>query len=335
MLPFLPTSAEPYLPHRHGELYNFQVGEGMRHHFCSAECLDESFMGLFQLIDGPARGAIMKKLAQQRTAVETQWCTALPTIPPDLVLKAIALEIRTSNPKMRDYHSRNGHKAFGVRTPKQKLKVLEAFKPTKRALEIDAECAQLAELASSLLLDYSPFNIDATLVKDTVKRLWDVHQTIVLNVPENKTLDHYMTHGKTIDETASQDPNSKTQGGEVHIGLSKEDRAMLNASNKEIKISGAGDLHLVWQPVASAVYTGQAHINHSCVPNVHYSTIDNHSHQIDVVAARPISAGEQICASYLDTDLLTLPAASRKAHLINSFGFSCECPACTASNAKK
>lgn len=304
----------------------------MRHHFCSAECLDDSYMNYFQLIDGASRVNMMKKMVQQRQQIESEWCTALPTIPPELVLKAIALEIKTSNPKMREYHARGGNKPFAVRTPKNKLKVLESYKPTKRPLEIDAHCAHLAEFASTLLLDYSPFNIDPPLIVDTVRRLWDVHQTIVLNVPDDKTLDYYMANGSSESTTpgsSTSDPASRD--GDIKIGLSKDDRAMLNTSDKEIKVSGAGDLHLVWQPVASAVYTGQAYINHSCIPNIHYSTIDNHSHQLDVVAARPISAGEQLCASYLDTALLTLPTASRKAQIASTFGFSCECPACTAS----
>lgn len=325
----------------------------MRHHFCSAECLDHGYMNYFQLIDIESRAGLMEKLVKQKQALDADWGTVLPTIPPELILKAIAMEILASNPKLRTYHSRPGSRAFAERTSKHKLKVLEAFKPTKRRLEIDQQCAHLAEYASRLLLDYSPFNIDQRLVLDTAKRLWDVHQTIVLNVPEDKTLDNYIANGSSTpslsDTSASNGSNSSTvsatngnqispngsndDAAQIKIGLSKEDRDLLNLSDKEIKVAGAGDLHLVWQPVASAVYTGQAHINHSCVPNVHYSTIDNHIHQLDVVAARPIAAGEQICASYLDTSLLTLPAATRKAHLLNNFGFDCECPACVASKS--
>lgn len=305
----------------------------MRHHYCSAECLDSAYMNFFQLVDQPSRKGLMKGLAQQRTKIEADWCTALPTIPPELVLKAITTEILTANPNLKPFAKSvayNGiaRQPVGTRTPKHKLKVLEQFKPTKRDMsEIEPLCTDLADYASSLLLDYSPFLIDARLIYDTIKRLWDAHQTIVMNVPGGKTLDHYISNGGTATE-ASETDNAVSETEKL-IKLSKEDRAMLDESNKEIKVSGAGDLHIVWHPVASAVYTGQSYINHSCSPNIYYSTIDNHTHQLDVVAARPIEAGEELCASYLDMSILALPAPSRRAHIISQFGFSCECPLCT------
>lgn len=311
VVPFFPKDVSPHLPKRYPELYNYQLGEGDRHHYCSAECLDQAYMNFFQLIDGSARARMMKELVSKKKSLDSEWCTALPTIPPDLVLKALAMEILALNPKLRPYHSRDG-KPTSSRTPKQKLKVLESFKPTKRSMvDLGPLCEMLAQYANTLLMDFSPFEIDSNLILDTIKRIMDHHQVIVINVHQGMSLEKYMASGS----------------------LTQEDVALMEQSDKEIKVSGAGDLHLAWHPVASAVYTAQSLLNHSCTPNVYYSTMNNMTHQLDVVATRPIAVGEEIRASYIDASLLTLPTSSRKAHITTSFGFTCECPAC--SIAKK
>jgi len=266
-------------------------------------------MSYFQLIDGPARARMMKELVEKRQRMDSEWCTALPTIPPELVLKTLAMEIRALNPKLRAFHSRDGRPASN-RTPKQRLKILESFKPTKRSMaDVQPLCEEMADYASLMLLDFSPFNIESTLILDTIKRLMDHHQVIVLNVHQDKSLERYMASDS----------------------ITREDKQLMEESDKEIKVSGAGDLHLAWHPVASAVYTAQSLLNHSCAPNVYYSTINNSSHQMDVIAATPIAAGQEITTSYIDQNLLTLPTPSRRAHISSSFGFLCECPACTVT----
>jgi hypothetical protein len=313
VLPFFPTNVTPHLPRRYPQVYNYPHMEGSKHHFCSAECLDHTYMDFYQLIEGPPRASIAAELAQRKQRIDSEWCVALPTIPPDLVIKAICLEIKATNQKLRAFHHRSGNKPPFARTPKNRLKVLENFRPTKRSMiDIEPLCKSLAEYLTDLLLDFSPFAIDSSLVLDTIKRLLDYHQTIVLNVHEEKSIERYM---------ASDD-------------ITSEDKKMLNESDKEIRVSGAGDIHLTWHPVASALYTAQSLINHSCTPNVFYQTITNHTHQLDVIAARSIAPGEQITASYLGTSLLTLPTMARKGHLASSFGFTCECPACSLPTKK-
>lgn len=306
--PFFPTNAEPFFPRRYPQLYNYPHLEGFKYHYCSAECLDHDYTHFFQFIDAPTRAKMAQELSQRKQRIDSEWCTALPTIPPDLILKAICLEIQTLNPKMRAFHSRAGNRPPSARTPKSRLKILEAFKPTKRSMaDIAPLCDEMAHYVKDLLLDYSPFYVDANLILDTVKRLLDYHQTIVLNVHQGKSIEAYMASSI----------------------ITEEDKKFLSQSDQEIRVAGAGDIHLTWHPVVSAVYTAQSLINHSCVPNVYYSTSGNETHRLDVVAARPIAMGEEITASYLDPALLKLPTMARKGHIATSFGFSCECPACT------
>lgn len=389
--PFLPPSATPFLPKRYPELYNYQFSEGSRHHYCSAECLDESFMNTFQLTDATARSSSLKQALKQFQQLETEWSTFLPTVPPQMVLKAICMEIKATNPKMKEYHSRGGNKPI-PRTPKQRLKVLEQFKPTRKNMaDIGPLCEQLADYVNVVLLDYSPFHVETKLILDTVKRIYENHQTIVLNVREEKTLEKYLDHlygeecespslsgggeelstqssspsspkcaaslkntmtpkvqdekrrllkqnmrGPTIQTSSSSSPPLQSNATTITNESSpladlESEKQFLEASERELRSSGAGDLHLLWHPVVSSLFTAQSLINHSCLPNVYYSTINHETHQLDVIAARNILTGEEIAASYLDPSFLSLPTPARRGHLATTFGFTCECKACSSN----
>jgi hypothetical protein len=305
VVPFLPDSAFPHLPKRFPQVFNYQLAEGSRHHFCSSECLDHKYNHYFDLIDAPARSSLLPELLKQKQQLDSEWSSSLPTVPPEMVIQAICLEIEATNPRHRQYHARNG-KPHGIRTPKHKLKILEDFKPTNKSMaDIEPLCQPLANYISNLLLDFSPFNVDGKLVLDIVKRIFDNHQTIVLDVNEGKSFEKYAAQVNSID-----------------------DKAFLDKSERELKVAGAGDLHLVWHPVVSALFTAQSLVNHSCSPNVYYSTISHDTPQLDVIASRDILPGEEITASYIDTSFLTLPVAARRAHIMSGFGFTCQCPAC-------
>lgn len=357
---FLPPSATPYLPKRYPHIYNYQLAEGFRYHYCSAECLGNGYTHFHQLIDAHARTNMWPDLVVQKERIESDWSVILPTVPPDMIIRAICLEIEATNPKLNPFHSRSSsldhgdnkrHKAsdtkhtksggreerskldkssssrasreaaLSKRTPKQRLKILEQFKPSKKSLEELIPLSELlAEYVSLLLLDYAPFNIEPPLIMDIARRIYNNHHTIVLGVHDDKNLAKYMENFPRI----------------VREGTTEQkEKKMLEDSDKELRASGAGGLPLLWHPVASALYSAQGLINHSCSPNVYYSTIHHDVHNIDVIAARSIATGEEITASYLDPSLLTLPVQSRRAHLSSNFGFQCECLACKIQSSPK
>ncbi|KAI0169855.1 SET domain-containing protein [Hypoxylon sp. FL1284] len=65
-------------------------------------------------------------------------------------------------------------------------------------------------------------------------------------------------------------------------------------------------------------------INHSCLPNAHNNW--NEEFEVETIhAVKPISAGEEITIDYTDCG----PSHIRRLKLRESFGFDCQCPACS------
>eukprot|EP00741_Cyanophora_paradoxa_P014922 tig00020830_g14396.t1 len=71
-----------------------------------------------------------------------------------------------------------------------------------------------------------------------------------------------------------------------------------------------------------AFYPRACFLNHSCAPNVCYTT---ESGELVVRAVVPVAKGEELCLSY--TDMYQV-AAVRQEHLQNTYYFKCECPRC-------
>ena len=65
--------------------------------------------------------------------------------------------------------------------------------------------------------------------------------------------------------------------------------------------------------------------NHSCDPNALISVGETHA--VSFVAARDIAEGEEVCISYVATDL---PHGERQHIFQHKYGFECECPVCRA-----
>lgn len=76
----------------------------------------------------------------------------------------------------------------------------------------------------------------------------------------------------------------------------------------------------------NAVYSTLSRINHSCRPNAAFRVRPDGL--AEVVASRPIAAGEEICVSYLPDRNLLVPA-SQRAKLLANWGFKCGCPRCS------
>lgn len=79
----------------------------------------------------------------------------------------------------------------------------------------------------------------------------------------------------------------------------------------------------------SGLYVMQSKINHSCLPNAEI-TFPKSNHTLEVVALRDISAGEEICISYLEECQLLSSRHSRQKYLQENYIFLCGCEKCTS-----
>lgn len=82
--------------------------------------------------------------------------------------------------------------------------------------------------------------------------------------------------------------------------------------------------------MGAAVFTLQSNFNHSCTPNAMVSASPNRDHEIVVVAKRPIAKGEEVTISYIVTEGKS--TAERQEEL-QSYFFTCQCPACSATSS--
>ncbi|QKF93531.1 SET domain-containing protein [Fadolivirus algeromassiliense] len=64
-------------------------------------------------------------------------------------------------------------------------------------------------------------------------------------------------------------------------------------------------------------------LNHSCLPNVIFGERDG---IMVFMTVKSISKGEEICDNYID---ITMPKNERKKHLLEQYGFECNCERCT------
>lgn len=76
-----------------------------------------------------------------------------------------------------------------------------------------------------------------------------------------------------------------------------------------------------------ALFQLQSACNHSCVPNAEPTYLHNNS-RLSLVALRDISAGEEICISYLDDCALERSRHSRQKELKENYLFICICEKC-------
>jgi len=73
------------------------------------------------------------------------------------------------------------------------------------------------------------------------------------------------------------------------------------------------------------IYVRNSFFNHSCKPNVNYWVVEN-SLRVECTTGMAVAQGAELCISYIDTmqDL-----QSRRAKLVESYLFTCDCPRCT------
>ena len=76
------------------------------------------------------------------------------------------------------------------------------------------------------------------------------------------------------------------------------------------------------KPIGIAVYVALSFFNHSCAPNV---TKIRRGVNVDIVSLRPIAKGEEVCHSYVPSQM---SQGKRKDELEHNWGFLCQCPRC-------
>uniref|UniRef100_A0A7S1X866 SET domain-containing protein n=1 Tax=Tetraselmis chuii TaxID=63592 RepID=A0A7S1X866_9CHLO len=96
----------------------------------------------------------------------------------------------------------------------------------------------------------------------------------------------------------------------------------------EVKGSG-GDFHTGKVCGGRVLYISASFFNHSCRPNCANKASLT---EAQVVAIVPICAGDELCLSYIDTDL---PRSERRKQLNRMFFFDCDCPRCAEEQCGK
>jgi hypothetical protein len=84
------------------------------------------------------------------------------------------------------------------------------------------------------------------------------------------------------------------------------------------------DMYPIPVVIGSGHYPTVARMNHSCDPNVEWRSVSG-SATIEMIALRPIAAGEEVVLSYIDQ---TLPVNERRSKLLELYGFECLCQKC-------
>lgn len=97
---------------------------------------------------------------------------------------------------------------------------------------------------------------------------------------------------------------------------------------KIMSIFSANDFLLADQ-CALGVFENVSRINHSCIPNVHFSNNAELSGKETVHAARDIEEGEELVANYIGGRANYQRAEQRRKYLSKHYGFVCQCDACS------
>lgn len=109
--------------------------------------------------------------------------------------------------------------------------------------------------------------------------------------------------------------------------LSEESRKEINEFIDNVYLGMDRHVGCFLNNEGSGLYRLERCINHSCVPNAS-STFPHGDFTLALVAKKPISAGEEICISYLDECELERSKHSRNKHLREYYLFECECDKC-------
>lgn len=107
-----------------------------------------------------------------------------------------------------------------------------------------------------------------------------------------------------------------------------DDEEVLAGHVKVMSIFAANDFVLADQ-IGVGVFANASRINHSCVPNVHFTNNGQLINKETVHTARDIEKGEELLATYIGPQACYQRTELRQKHLSKHYGFECKCPACS------
>jgi len=121
----------------------------------------------------------------------------------------------------------------------------------------------------------------------------------------------------------------QAQGGAVTAEGGDGDHPCKAESSGAPQASHEAQFHIGKVCGGRVLYVSASFFNHSCWPN---SAMKTSLAEGQVVAISHIGAGEEICLSYIDTDL---PRSERQKRLKQMFFFDCGCPRCVEEQSNK
>ena len=130
-----------------------------------------------------------------------------------------------------------------------------------------------------------------------------------------------LVHDKTPESIHQSILQLSTDDHQKLLELSPHNGDVLSILNTNQIMLGSSGL--------SGVFEKICRINHSCCPNAAWAWCGQNSME-RLVAQKHISNGEEICVSYVSTDILLLPSTERKSALAKKWDFDCNCPRCTS-----
>jgi hypothetical protein len=131
----------------------------------------------------------------------------------------------------------------------------------------------------------------------------------------------------TYDRLCSKAPSNIDFEKEVHFPDPEQDTPASRGSQiKVMKIFSVNNF--VLYDGHYGVFALASRMNHSCVPNVHF-TSNAQIRKSTVHAARDVVAGEELLCNYIGSQVVYKTRAERVDFLRINYGFICHCPACS------
>lgn len=260
ILDYLPRNSLPYMPGKIKSQFIFQVHND-RKHYCSPECFDTSFNDYICTLSPESNN--LSKSFEAFTELEDEWSELLPSVPPELLLRALCLEVLAVNPKL-EYRPN----ALPLR---KKLRVLTKFKASTDNLnEFEELFGGFSDLVQVMLKPVMPFSISPETIKDSVQRILANAIHFHLNSP--RPIDIYLA-------AASKD---------------EKERSAIDKVEADLINSGSGNIKAIWHPSIVCLYENISSLKKSHEGNAAVSMSDISSSQVDLVAVRDIARGEEI-----------------------------------------
>lgn len=260
VLDFLPKTALPHLPGKLHSQFIFQIHKD-RKFFCDPNCFEASFNNHLNALSPESKN--ISRDYDLFLEAENEWSEYLPTVPAELILKAVCLEVRLVNPKL-EYKN---HK-LNIR---KKLKILSPFKPSSVSLdEFDPMFEEFSNMVNVILKPVLPFQVSKDTIKDSVNRVLEHGVHLHLNSP--RPIEPYLA-------TAAS---------------TKQDAEIINKVEEKFITSGSGNIKTIWHPTMVGLYENLSTLKRSSKGNAEISFEQCYTNQLELIATRNIQSGEEI-----------------------------------------